>query len=255
MGTSLRLPSLTSQLVARAASGAEEAEAAEEADAAAADPAASKSARMSDVSPAEPPRETSGLGRWGESPIALPPPPDRPDPPDPPPPSGGGFLASPPEKRRGATRAPASDGAAIFIDLKSGCGRCSGGCGWGGERDRLGPSGPGRAEGQERFILEARRGQRKKNIMKGRSENVGLGEKRRGVGWGGVGCWACAGYVCEKGKGGPTEGKEREARHEPNGERVFGFFPANRTATTWLLDPPVAKKKNPDQRDPERTSY
>ena len=84
---------------------------------------------------------------------------------------------------------------------------------------------------------------------------MGLGEKRRGVGWGGVGCWACAGYVCEKGKGGPTEGKEREARHEPNGERVFGFFPANRTATTWLLDPPVAKKKNPDQRDPERTSY
>ena len=163
-------------------------------------------------------------------------------------------MASPPEKRRGATRAPASDGAAIFIDLKSGCGRCSGGCGWGGERDRLGPSGPGRAEGQERFILEAKRGegrgQRTKNIMKGRSENVGLGEKRRGVG-----CWACAGYVCEKGKGGPTEGKEREARHEPNGERVFGFFPANRTATTWLLDPPVAKKKTTDQRDPERTSY
>ena len=94
-------------------------------------------------------------------------------------------MASPPEKRRGATRAPASDGAAIFIDLKSGCGRCSGGCGWGGERDRLGPSGPGRAEGQERFILEAKRGEARaedEEYNEGESRECGFGGEASGGG-------------------------------------------------------------------------
>ena len=94
-------------------------------------------------------------------------------------------MASPPEKRRGATRAPASDGAAIFIDLKSGCGRCSGGCGWGGERDRLGPSGPGRAEGQERFILEAKRGEARtedEEYNEGEIRECGFGGEASGGG-------------------------------------------------------------------------